>query len=104
MTEFHKWADSIIELTGPIADTSSLKWALSMSVLHAPEAAAYLPKMYFVRRLIKGAANQVVSQAVQDLKAAQKAAAEARAEAEQQQVEVTTSQKEVVTASGTEKV
>lgn len=100
MTDFHNWADSIIDLTGPIADANSLKWALAVAILHLGETAAYKPKMYFVHRLLKGASNQVVSQVIQDIKNAQKAAAEAASKELQNQVEATIPSQEVAVSNG----
>lgn len=68
MAEFEAWSDSIIDLVGPIANRQDLKWVLAVSVLHMGETAAFVPKRYFVKRILKGAANQVVSQVVQDIK------------------------------------
>jgi len=85
MTEFNKWSNSIIELVGPIADETSLKWALAVAVLHLGETASSKPKMYFVRKLLKGAANQVVSQVIQDIKEAQKAAQDAAKKQQEEQ-------------------
>lgn len=77
LTAFHKWADDIATLTGPIADETSMKFAISSIVIHADAKHGSLPLQYFVRRLRKSAANQVASQVFQDVKLAQAEAAEA---------------------------
>lgn len=71
MTEFNTWADSIVELTGPLADKTSMMFALASILIHADSKHGALPKKYFVDRLIKSAANQVASQIFQDIKAEQ---------------------------------
>lgn len=77
MFQFNTWADSIIELSGPIADKDSMLFALSSILIHADAKHGYLPKKYFVDRLIKSAANQVASQVFQDIKTKQQEAIKA---------------------------
>lgn len=85
VTAFHAYADEVIELTGPIADVDSLKWAIANQIIHLPPQTSYKPKQYFVRSLMKAAANQIASSVFQDIKLKQqKAAQEAAALAEQQ--------------------
>lgn len=90
LAEFNAWADSIAELTGPIADEVSMKFALASILIHADAKHGALPKSYFVDRLIKSAANQVASQVFQDLKLAQDAAKKAAEAALVTPVAVTT--------------
>lgn len=70
-TEFQKWADSIIELSGQFADRDSMLFAISSILIHADSKFGALPKKYFVDRLRKSAANQVASQVFQDIKTKQ---------------------------------
>lgn len=89
MSEFETWSDSIIELTGPIADPRSIKFVLSDLLLRVgpnknstystiPSA---LPKNHFVQGLRNSASKQVAGQVFQDIKNAQIAEAKAAAEA-----------------------
>ena len=87
ITEFHDWADSIIELAGKYANEDSLKFAIATMILHADAKHGFLPKSYFVMRLRKVAANQVASQVFTDIKIKQQEAATAAAN--QPTVEVT---------------
>jgi thiamine pyrophosphate-dependent acetolactate synthase large subunit-like protein len=75
-TEFHKWANNIIDLGGKFADEDSLKFALASAVVHAKHDSSALPDQYFIRLLRKAAANQVASQIFQDIKVKQAAALE----------------------------
>lgn len=69
LTEFHAWADSIIELAGEFADRDSLKWALASNILHyKSNSISSVPKAFFVSSLRKAAANQVASQVFTDIK------------------------------------
>lgn len=77
MTEFHAWADSIIELAGPYADPDSMKYAIASALIHLPATRSAIPKNYFVGTLRKAAANQVASQVFQDIKTKQQEAAKA---------------------------
>jgi hypothetical protein len=71
MTEFNKFADSILALSGKYADEDSMKFALASMIIHADSKHGSLSKNYFVVRLRKVAANQVASQVFQDIKAKQ---------------------------------
>jgi thiamine pyrophosphate-dependent acetolactate synthase large subunit-like protein len=89
LTEFHAWADSIIELSGKYADEDSLKFALASMILHIDAKVASISKNYFVNNLRKVAANQVAGQVFQDIKTKQQ---EAQKAAEQKPAEATASQ------------
>ena len=84
LTAYNAWTADIIDLAGPMADKNSMLWDISTMVLHAGSENDRLSKQYFVRRLRKGAANQVASQVIQDIKVEQdkqlKAAESAKAE------------------------
>lgn len=81
------WAADVVALSG-LPDNDSMRFAVATMILHADAKAAYLAKQYFVRRLIKGAANQVAGGIMQDLKNKQ---AEELAKAQAvKQVEATT--------------
>lgn len=67
-TEFNRFADQIIELSGEYADRDSMRFAIASMVIHADHKAAALSKQYFVKRLRKSAANQIASQVFQDIK------------------------------------
>jgi hypothetical protein len=75
LTEFHKFADSVLELTGKFADEDSMKFAIASMIIHAPAGKDSLPKNHFVQGLRKSAANQVASQVFQDIKTKQQEAA-----------------------------
>jgi hypothetical protein len=68
LTEFHAWADSIIDLSGKFADTDSMKWAIASQVQHLDHKVDSIPKDYFVRTLRKAAANQIAAQVFTDIK------------------------------------
>jgi hypothetical protein len=76
MSQYEKWAAEIIELTNLPATSDSQKFVICTMLLHADSSRDLISKNYFVKRLRKTAANQVVSQALQDLK--QKQADEAK--------------------------
>lgn len=67
MTEFKEWADSVLELA-KLPANDSMYFALATAVLHADSLAAYKSKEYFVRTLLKGAANQIAAAQMQELK------------------------------------
>jgi len=75
LTEFYKWSDSIIAISGKFADEDSMRWAIASQLMHLGAQKAYVPKSYFVRSLRKAAANQVASQVFQDIKTKQAEAA-----------------------------
>jgi len=77
MTEFHDWAEKIIKLTGPLADVASMKYVLANQVLGLRPEVSKVPLNYFVKTLRKAAANQITSQDVQDIRAAQQEALKA---------------------------
>ncbi len=79
-TEFEKFYKSIVQ-TYDFPDNDSVRFALATMILHAREDMAYTPKFWFVKRLIKGAANQVASQVFTDMKIKQKAAEDAAKQA-----------------------
>lgn len=74
VTEYKKFEADVIELAGPMADQTSMSFAIASILIHAPSEVGSLPKSYFVLRLRKSAANQVASQVFQDIKTAQEAA------------------------------
>jgi hypothetical protein len=82
MTEFNKWADDIIELSG-MPKNDSIKFALSAMIVNLGSTIAYKPKMYFVHCLRSAAARQVASQVFHDIKATQTAALRAAAESKE---------------------
>lgn len=83
LEEMQKFQNEIIVLAGAFADEDSLKWAISNMVLHADTNNDKLSKQYFVKRLRKAAANQLVSFIINDIKNRQQAAMEAAKAAEQ---------------------
>jgi hypothetical protein len=76
-TAMEAWMNQIILLSGIQADIDSMHFALATMILHAENSAKYLSKNYFIRRLHKGAANQVASQVFQDIKEKQQTAMKA---------------------------
>lgn len=73
MEQFHAWSERIIGSSGlPVND--STKFAVAVQIMHAKEDADYLPDEYFIRRLRKGAANQVAAYFCNEVKAKQEAA------------------------------
>lgn len=77
LTEFHKWSDRIIKITGPMADENSMKFALCSQIIHLPHTTSAKAPQFFVRSLRKAAANQVASQVFQDIKKQQEEAQKA---------------------------
>jgi len=71
VTEFNKFADDVIALSGQYADRDSMRFAIASMLIHAPHDKGSLSKHYFVVRLRKSAANQVASQVFQEIKALQ---------------------------------
>jgi len=82
LTEFHLWADSIIELAGKYADEDSLKFALASMIMHLDSKRGSAPKAQFVNMLRKVAANQVAGQVFTDIKTKQQEAQKAVQQAE----------------------
>ncbi len=68
MTEFYKFADDIIELSGPYADVDSMRFAIASAIIHLPHTRGLCTKNFFVQTMRKSAANQVASQVFQDIK------------------------------------
>lgn len=85
LTEYQAWAESIISLTGPIADDNSLKFAIASMVIHLDRDTAYVSKRWFVKCLRKAAANQVASAVFQDIKLKQQEALKAAQKPEETQ-------------------
>lgn len=67
MTDFQKWSDSIVELSG-LPDNDSVRFGLAATVLHLGPTAAFKPRLYFALVLRAGAAKQVAGQVFQDIK------------------------------------
>ena len=67
LTEFDAWVDDIIELSGQFAERESMAQALANLLMHASPgdkfqtARSHIPKRWFVKGLVKGAANQVAA-------------------------------------------
>lgn len=67
LTEFGKWADSVVDLAGLPASRDSQHQALANMIIHLPprkgdqRPRAYESKNWFVHSLRKGAANQIAS-------------------------------------------
>lgn len=78
ITEFEAWASSIIQHY-KMPDNDSIRFALAVSILHLPSTASHMPKHFFGKTLLKGAASQVAGGVMQDLKDKQKAEATAAA-------------------------
>lgn len=81
VAEFDSWSNSIIEISGRFADEKSMKFALATMILHADANESHLPKMYFVQRLRKSAANQIANQVFHDIKTQQAEELKAQQEA-----------------------
>jgi hypothetical protein len=92
--EYDSWLESIVELTGPIADKASLEWVVSNEVMRAQSGKDTIPKAVFVRALRKFACNQLAANKVLELKEqqAQKQQEEAALEAAKQSGETQTAQ------------
>lgn len=99
ITEFYKWSDNIIALSGNFADADSMRFALASQLIHLGAQQSSVSDQFFIRSMRKAAANQVASQVFQDIKQKQLAAQQAAA----QQVEVTTPPPEVVTSDEQQK-
>lgn len=68
MSEFNAWSDSIVELTGPIADADSLKWVIANEIMRLNPGRDKVAKRLFVKLLRKYAANQIAAGFVMELK------------------------------------
>jgi hypothetical protein len=77
MTAFNKWMDEVLELTGPIADKTSMTWLVSNEIMHVKSGMDRVPKRYFVKVLRKFAANQLAAAKVNEIKLQQEAAQKA---------------------------
>jgi thiamine pyrophosphate-dependent acetolactate synthase large subunit-like protein len=84
-TEFHKWADRIILLSGKFADEDSMKYALASNIIHLDHKVGHIPDIYFIKVLRKAAANQVASAVFQDIKLKQEENFKKSIEAENKQ-------------------
>ena len=71
ITEFEKWADSVLALT-PLPNNESMKWSLATMILHSDKGDAYKAKRYFARCLHKAAANEIAGAYMHELKEKQK--------------------------------
>lgn len=71
MTAYNQFCNDIIELAGPYADKDSMRFVISTNILHLDPKYSRASKQYFVRRLRKTAANQIVSEVINEIKAAQ---------------------------------
>jgi hypothetical protein len=88
MTEFETWSNDIIELTGPLAEATSLKFALADMILRIgplkndkyQTLPGSVPKNYFVQALRKIASSQIASGVLHQIKVDQEAAQKAAAE------------------------
>lgn len=76
LTEYQTWSDSIISLYG-LPNNDSVKFSIAVMILHLGENHAYVSKALIGKKLMKAAANQIVSQVIQDLKHKQIAEQEA---------------------------
>lgn len=76
LTEFHKFCDDIIELSGKYADRDSMMYAIASNIIHMKHDLDSVPKDYLVKTLRKAAANQVASQVFNDIRTRQQEAAE----------------------------
>lgn len=82
MEEQELWAKSIIEMSN-VPDNDSTRFALAVMVLHIESSTDSKPKLYFVRSMNKGAANEIANAVAMDLKEKQKKQAEANKAAEE---------------------
>ncbi len=76
VAQFEAFCDEIIALAGNYADRDSMVFAIASMLIHAPHDKGSLSKHYFVVRLRKSAANQIASQAFQEIKTKQSKPAE----------------------------
>lgn len=70
VTEFHSWADDIIDLSGA-PNNDSVKFALATNILHAGQTSAIKPKFHYILLMKKAMANQVASHIMNEAKAKQ---------------------------------
>lgn len=77
LTEFHAWADNIINKAEKFADVDSMKYVLATIIMQLDHAVSFKSDAYFIARLRKAAANQVAGSVFQEIKAKQAAKQEA---------------------------
>lgn len=70
VTEFHAWADDIIDLSGA-PNNDSVKFALATNILHASPTSAIKAKFHYILLIKKAMANQVASHVINEAKAKQ---------------------------------
>lgn len=85
MTEFDKLSNSIIDIYQPPCSDDDVKWVVATEIMNLKRGTAYVPKALFKDYLYRGAANQVASYAMQDIKERQKKRQEKAVEATTQQ-------------------
>lgn len=81
MTSWRVWADSVIELIGPIANRDDLEFCVAAEVIRVGPAVCSAPKNYFVKRVRAGAAKQIAGAVFTEIKERQQAAQRAAIEA-----------------------
>lgn len=87
-TEFHEWSDRIISGALVPADAPSLKFALAEMIMHLTPTEDHVPDIAFIKRLRKGACNQVAYAMMEEIRNERKAALAAQeAEKEEQSAE-----------------
>lgn len=79
MTAFDQWATSIIKLSS-LPDNDSTRFGLAASILHLDSTQDRKAKRFFVKLMNKGAANQIASGVMQELKEKQQRLAKEEAE------------------------
>lgn len=67
VTEFHKWAEEIIELYSFPAN-DSVKFTLAAMIMHMDPSADRKPYSFFAKRIKKSMANQIAGAIIQELK------------------------------------
>lgn len=71
LTQFDKWVNEIIELSGQFADITSMRFVLASELMHSEAKKGSVPKNYFVSRCRKLAANQTAGYVLQEIKSEQ---------------------------------
>lgn len=77
LTDFNAWLDSIVELTGPIADADSIRWVVANEIMRLSPGRDRVAKQTLVRILRKFAANQLAAHTVNEIKQRQEDAKKA---------------------------
>lgn len=97
VTDFNKFADRIIALSGQFADRDSMTYVIADLILRLKPTDAYMSDRYFVNSMIKAAANQVASQVFHDIRTKQQEALKAAEAAKSQtnSAEATSDQSQV---------